>query len=154
MFPALLFLKSAGRPRVKVNEYMVYQIYKAMEEEEKEYYISARYVLESLPCLAGVSLRMVQKVMASIRKKKKDNQPPSQPPRRLLFDVTPLLATKKWTQKQMELKYNIPELQEVVDLVNEAMNGKTVERREIGQWLQNELPHWLVAKIVKKNNAY
>ena len=42
VFPTSLFLKSAGWPRVKVNEYMVYQIYNAMEEEEEEeeeYYI-------------------------------------------------------------------------------------------------------------------
>ena len=67
---------------------MIYQIWKAMEEDEKDNFVSARHVLESLPFVAGVSLQMVQKVMASIRKKK-DNQLLPQPPRCLSFDVTP-----------------------------------------------------------------
>ena len=88
VFPASLFLESAGWPRVKMNEYMIYQVWKAMEEDEKNYFVSARYVLETLPCLAGVSLRKVQEVMAILRKKKKNGQPPPQPPRPLLFSET------------------------------------------------------------------
>ena len=60
--------------------------------------------------------------MAMLRVNNKNVLPPPQPPKPLLFAETPLLATKKWSQKQLELQYNVPELQEVVDLVSEAMN--------------------------------
>ena len=132
-----------------MNEYMIYQVWKAMEEDD---FVSARQILETLPCLAGVSLQKVQKDMAILWKKKKNGQPP-QPPRPLLFHETPLLATKNWTQKQMELKYDVPELKEVVDLVSEAMKGAAVDRREIGWRLINDIPHWLVEKMDKQNNA-
>ena len=71
VFPAELFLESAGQPRIKMNEYMTHQVWKQMEEDEN---VSARYLLEALPCLAGVSHRKVQQVMTNLRKNKKNGQ--------------------------------------------------------------------------------
>ena len=148
VFPAQLFLESAGQPRVKMNEYMTYQVWKAMEEDE---IVSARYLLEALPCLAGVSHRKVQQVMMNLHKKK-NGLPPPQPPKPLLFKETPLLALKKWSQKQWERNYDVPELQDVMDLLNEAMESPAVERQAIGVWVKEEIPRKLALKINKVNN--
>ena len=58
MFPASLFMSSAGqpKPRVKVSEYMMYKIWQAMDTHQ---FISAPQVMKALPCLAGVSPRKV-----------------------------------------------------------------------------------------------
>ena len=133
-----------------MNEYMMYQVWKAMEEDE---IVSARYVLETLPCLAGVSHRKVQQVMTMLRKNKKIGQPPPQPPRPLLFKETPLLALKKWSQKQWELNYDVPELQDVMDLLNEVMESPAVERQAIGEWVKEEILPSLAVKIDRVNNA-
>ena len=149
VFPSQLFLELAGQPRVKMNEYMTRKVWKEMEKDEN---VSARYLLEALPCLAGVSHRKVQQVMMNLRKSKKNGQPPPQPPKRLLFKETPLLALKKWSQKQWERHYDCPELQEVLDLLQEAMESPAMECQAIGKWVKEEILRKLARKIDKLNN--
>ena len=149
VFPSELFLESAGQPRIKMNEYMTRKVWKEMEKDEN---VSARYLLEALPCLAGVSHRKVQQVMTNLRKAKKNGQPPPQPPKHLLFKETPLLALKKWSQKRYERFYDVPELWEVLDLLQEVMESPAADHQAIGQWVKAEIPRKLARRIDKFNN--
>ena len=149
VFPSELFLESAGQPRVKMNEYMTHKVWKEMEEDEN---VSARYLVEALPCLAGVSHRKVQLVMTNLRKAKKNGQPPPRPPKRLLFKETPLLALKKWSQKRCEDYYDTPELREIMDLLQEVLESPAAERQAIGQWIKAEMPREMVRSIDRFNN--
>ena len=90
---------SGSGQKKTVMDNMLYQIWKVMENEDSTLPVSARHMLDSLPCLADVSLRMVQDIMCDIQKRMKDKQPPP-PPRRLLFNDDPLASVKKCTVKR------------------------------------------------------
>ena len=151
VFPSELFLELAGQPRIKMNEYMTHKVWKEMEEDEN---VSARYLVEALPCLAGVSHRKVQQVMTNLRKAKKNGQPPPRPPKRLLFKETPLLALRKWSQKRYEHYYDTQELREIMDLLQEVLESPAAERQAIGQWVKAEMPRELVRSIDRFNNRH
>ena len=137
---------------MKVSEYMMYKIWQTMDKDRS---LTATEVMEALPCLAGVNLTrvQVQRVMAMIRKNWKTGQPQPQPPEPVLFKEMPLLATLKWSQKQVEKEYDVPVHQDVVDLVTKAFKGPVKERRELGLRLVSEAQSWLVEMMNEQNNA-
>ena len=91
--------------------------------------------------------------MTMLWENKKNGQPPPQPPEPLLLREMPLLATLKWSQKQLKNQSNVPLHQEVVDRVSAAMKGPVKQRRELGRRLLRGMPSYLVDKIDEQNKA-